>query len=414
MSTGFPHWIKKLAEMCKFFFSFQNRNLLFRLSSFDKARTFFYLTKFLKYKLFHLDSSLLKHTKIPKVKLVVARDSILNSATKLMEKFGKTQNILEFEYINEQGVGLGPTLEFYSLCSTALSRKDELWRLINNAYYFPAPVYSLSKSKEKEIVALFEFVGTVIAKSLIDDRLFDFPISEIFWEIVLKKTLGLYDMLRFDKAIGLLLIDLDKIALEKANIERDSTLTNEEKEQRINNLKYKNSKIEELKLYFSLPGYSEIPLDSHSNDELVTIFSLKEYIDLVVYTTFYSSISLQVESFIKGFNKVFPISNLNIFYPNEIEDIVCGSSSFNWDEAILRENIIAEHGYTSSSPQFHYLIKYLLSLDNEQKKKFLQYSTGSKRLPFGSFASLNPKLTIVKRLTPDKMNPNDFLPSVMT
>lgn len=46
-----------------------------------------------------------------------------------MELYGTSPGILEIEYFDEIGTGLGPTLEFYSLASKAFSRRDlSLWR----------------------------------------------------------------------------------------------------------------------------------------------------------------------------------------------------------------------------------------------------------------------------------------------
>ena len=53
-------------------------------------------------------------------------------------------------------------------------------------------------------------------------------------------------------------------------------------------------------------------------------------------------------------------------------------------------------------------------LDKQNQKLFLQYVTGSPKLPYGGFAKLNPLLTIAKRLTPEGQLADSYLPSVMT
>lgn len=46
-----------------------------------------------------------------------------------MELYGTSPAILEIEYFDEIGTGLGPTLEFYSLASKEFARRDlGLWR----------------------------------------------------------------------------------------------------------------------------------------------------------------------------------------------------------------------------------------------------------------------------------------------
>ena len=54
----------------------------------------------------------------------ISRNHILESAMKVFELYGSSSSILEVEYFEEVGTGLGPTLEFYSLTSREFARKD--------------------------------------------------------------------------------------------------------------------------------------------------------------------------------------------------------------------------------------------------------------------------------------------------
>jgi len=38
----------------------------------------------------------------------------------IFESFGESKGLLNFEYINEEGEGLGPTLEYYTLVTDSL------------------------------------------------------------------------------------------------------------------------------------------------------------------------------------------------------------------------------------------------------------------------------------------------------
>lgn len=44
------------------------------------------------------------------------------------------------------------------------------------------------------------------------------------------------------------------------------------------------------------------------------------------------------------------------------------------------------------------LLEIMLEFDLEQQRAFLQFVTGAPRLPTGGLASLNPKLTIVRKV----------------
>lgn len=48
---------------------------------------------------------------------------------KVFEMYGSSRAVLEIEYFNEVGTGLGPTLEFYTMLSHDFQRRGlKLWR----------------------------------------------------------------------------------------------------------------------------------------------------------------------------------------------------------------------------------------------------------------------------------------------
>ena len=84
------------------------------------------------------------------------------------------------EFDGEEGTGLGPTLEFYSLTAAELQRKSlKMWIVEDqglmeehHGYYvhqmsglFPAP-WPQHHEEVEEINSLFSFLGSLIAKCL--------------------------------------------------------------------------------------------------------------------------------------------------------------------------------------------------------------------------------------------------------
>lgn len=53
-------------------------------------------------------------------KRTVQRHSVLRQAEHVMHEFAHTKALLEIQYENEVGTGLGPTLEFYALVSQVI------------------------------------------------------------------------------------------------------------------------------------------------------------------------------------------------------------------------------------------------------------------------------------------------------
>ncbi len=53
----------------------------------------------------------------------------MKQAEKVMDELGSSRALLEIQYENEVGTGLGPTLEFYALVSRELQRVElDMWR----------------------------------------------------------------------------------------------------------------------------------------------------------------------------------------------------------------------------------------------------------------------------------------------
>ena len=63
-----------------------------------------------------------------------------------MKGFHHSNTFLEFEYKDEVGSGLGPTLEFYTLSANCIRSLDYLWRKdTRNNDLFPAPLEQADK-----------------------------------------------------------------------------------------------------------------------------------------------------------------------------------------------------------------------------------------------------------------------------
>jgi hypothetical protein len=46
---------------------------------------------------------------------------------------------------------------------------------------------------------LFKLAGTMIAKSIVDNRLIDLPLSRLMWDLLLSKKLNLFDLNTLDQ-----------------------------------------------------------------------------------------------------------------------------------------------------------------------------------------------------------------------
>jgi len=80
-------------------------------------------------------------------------------------------------------------LEFYSLIFSNFKENKHIWYKTTNNTLYPRPYCENSEIKKEEISKLFMILGYVIARGIYDDRLIDFPLNPLFWDIVLEKVI---------------------------------------------------------------------------------------------------------------------------------------------------------------------------------------------------------------------------------
>lgn len=152
-SSCLPDWALDLPQHFPFLFPFATRYNFLQSTSFGYARL---ILKWQSQQTRGQDSSRRDDGvgflgRLQRQKVRISRQHILESAVKVFELYGSSSSILEVEYFEEVGTGLGPTLEFYSLVSKEFARKDlKIWRdadpLLSGPYVhhplglFPAPI----------------------------------------------------------------------------------------------------------------------------------------------------------------------------------------------------------------------------------------------------------------------------------
>ncbi|XP_026764305.2 E3 ubiquitin-protein ligase TRIP12 isoform X3 [Galleria mellonella] len=501
MTGNLPPWLKKVAYACPFVFPFECRHLLFYVVSFDRDRA---LQRLLEAGgerggaggmgggAGGADSERVA-PRLDRRKRTVQRHNVLRQAEHVMHEFAHSKALLEIQYENEVGTGLGPTLEFYALVSQELQRADlDLWHGSENFKQKPTsfageivksqpPVVtdraadaaarlassvrdalSLDEERtpeasdfEKEtsipspapdatyvswpcglfpqaigrnarashlsrVKAKFRFLGKFMAKAVMDSRMVDIPLSVAMyrWAVSEQQWLSLSDVRSVAPELWRSLCRLRRVAERARLIAADPRHTPDQKNHMISALELDGCPIEELGLDFILPGDGCTELRRGGRDLPVTAHNLQNYISLVSHWLLYEGVSKQMSAFKEGFESVFPLANLKIFYPEELEQVFCGSPSGGrdqrWEPRMLAECIRPDHGYNAESRAIRMLIDILASYNREEQRLFLQFVTGSPRLPTGGFKALNPPLTVVRKSLESSLDPDEYLPSVMT
>lgn len=436
MTGNIPTWLTELGKTCPFFFPFDTRQMLFYVTAFDRDRAMQRLLD-TNPEINQSDSQDSRVApRLDRKKRTINREELLKQAESVMQDLGSSRAMLEIQYENEVGTGLGPTQEFYALVSQELQRADlGLWRgeevalsnpkgsqegtkyMFSSRGLFAVPFGRTTKPAHiAKIKMKFRFLGKLMAKAIMDFRLLDLPLGLPFYKWMLRheSSISSHDLVNIDPGVAKSIQHLEDIIRQKKRIEQDRSHTRETLQQALESLNMNGCSVEDLGLDFTLPGFPNIELKKGGKDVPVTIHNLEEYLRLVVYWTLNEGVLRQFESFREGFESVFPLHHLQYFYPEELDQLLCGSKSESWDVKTLMECCRPDHGYTHDSRAVRFLFEVLSSFDAEQQRLFLQFVTGSPRLPVGGFRSLNPPLTIVRKTFESTENPDDFLPSVMT
>ena len=124
------------------------------------------------------------------------------------------------------------------------------------------------------------------------------------------------------------------------------------------------------------PNGDKIPVDIKNKDE---------YVDLYLDWYFNQSIKEVFNSFERGFYRVFNRDLCKILSPEELELIICGTQTLDFNEL---KRVCKYEEYTKDSETIKQFWEVLLEFNEEEKKKFLSFVTGCDRAPIGGLGSL--------------------------
>ncbi|KAL0088270.1 hypothetical protein F4703DRAFT_1734681 [Phycomyces blakesleeanus] len=359
-------------------------------------------------------------------KVRIIRSQMLESAIKILDLFGSSQSVLEVEYTGEEGTGLGPSLEFYASTSKEFCKKSiNLWRDGGNdpsSLYvdasrglFPKTLPKNANGKSaKKILNLFKTLGQFVAKAMLDFRIIDIPFSVAFFKLALDESVDQDKLIKeIDPTLSKSLDTLQSYIKQKNALYKDTTKDMMQQIKEAQNITVDNARLEDLCLEFTLPGDPTIELKPGGSEIPVTINNVEEYVNLLKDSLVGSGIAQQLDVFRKGFNGLFAIDDLKILSHQELVSLF-GQSSEDWTYGTLADTIKADHGFTMESPAFKNLLEILSEMDDDSRRDFLQFTTGSPRLPIGGWKAIRPVFTVVRKVPEAPLHADDYLPSVMT
>ncbi|XP_032965572.1 E3 ubiquitin-protein ligase HECTD1 isoform X4 [Rhinolophus ferrumequinum] len=205
--------------------------------------------------------------------------------------------------------------------------------------------------------------------------------------------------------------EIKDLAIKRRQILSNKGLSEDEKNTKLQELVLKNPSgsgpplsIEDLGLNFQfcpssrIYGFTAVDLKPSGEDEMITMDNAEEYVDLMFDFCMHTGIQKQMEAFRDGFNKVFPMEKLSSFSYEEVQMILCGNQSPSWAAEDIINYTEPKLGYTRDSPGFLRFVRVLCGMSSDERKAFLQFTTGCSTLPPGGLANLHPRLTVVRKV----------------
>ncbi|XP_018332233.1 ubiquitin-protein ligase E3A [Agrilus planipennis] len=323
----------------------------------------------------------------PYLRLKVRRDHIIDDALVELEMIAmenpldlKKQLVVEFE--GEQGIDEGGvSKEFFQLVIEEIFNPDYAMFTFENdsetAWFNPTSF---------ESDAQFTLIGIVLGLAIYNNIILavNFPM------VVYRKLMG-------------------KRGSYEDLLEWNPTIYNSLKQL----LEYDEPDIEDVFMQTFRISYQDVfgsiiyhDLKENGDQINVTHQNKHEFVDLYADYMLNKSVEKQFRAFYRGFQMVTDESLLELlFRPEEIELLICGSKNFDFDE--LEGATEYDGGYTSDTPIIKHFWSVVHSLSMEDKRKLLQFATGSDRVPLGGLSKL--KLVIARNGTD-----SDRLPTAHT
>ncbi|XP_077389865.1 ubiquitin-protein ligase E3A-like isoform X5 [Festucalex cinctus] len=309
----------------------------------------------------------------PYLKLKVRRDHVIDDALVRLEMISmenpsdlKKQLFVEFE--GEQGVDEGGvSKEFFQLVLEEIFNPD-----IGMFTYDDDTKLFWFNSSSLEIEAQYTLVGIVLGLAIYNNCILDVHFPMVVYRKLMGKRGTFCDL---PDSHPVLYQSLKELLDYSGDVEADMALT---------------FQISHTDLFGSPVLYD---LKEKAEDVPVSKENRQEFVDLYADYILNTSVERQFRAFKKGFLMVTSESPLKyLFRPEEVELLICGSRKLDFEA--LEKSVEYDGGYCKDTQIIKDFWETLHSFGEEQKRLFLQFTTGTDRAPVGGLGKL--KMIIAK------------------
>jgi len=310
----------------------------------------------------------------PYLKLQIRRDHIIADALVELEMVVlenpadlKKQLVVEFD--SEQGIDEGGlSKEFFQLIIEEIFNPDYgmfIHCSESHTYWFNPSSY--------ESCAQFTLIGIVLGLAMYNSVILDLHLPSVIYRKLGGKKGNFEDLKEFKPSIWKGLNEL---------------------------LEYAADDMEDVFMQPFQVSYTDlfgstitVDLKEGGANIMVNQSNKREYAELYADFLINKNVEQQFLAFQRGFDLVTSESPVHmLFTPRELEMLICGEKEFDFNE--LENSTEYDGGYNKETNVVRWFWDAVHNMDLEDKRRLLQFTTGSDRIPVGGLAKL--RLTIAK------------------
>jgi len=145
-----------------------------------------------------------------------------------------------------------------------------------------------------------------------------------------------------------------------------------------------------VELTFSTEDHSfgrsqTIDLIENGRNIVVTEKTKEKYVSLVCQHRMTTAIQSQIKAYLEGFHELVKPELISIFTAKELELLISGMPDIDIDD--LKKNTDYQ-GWKATDKEIGWFWSIMFSLSRSEKAAFLQFATGSSKVPLAGFAEL--------------------------
>ena len=208
----------------------------------------------------------------------------------------------------------------------------------------------------------FEFIGKIMAKAIYDGMMLDCYFTRNIYKFITNTPISYHDMEDYDP----IFYKSIKILLENDYTDKETYLT----------YSYNHDNLGEIQIIDLIENGRNIEVNENNKFD---------YVQKLCSAKLYENIKPQVEALLRGFYSIIPQKLITIFNYRELELIISGLPTIDikdWKRNTLYDN------YTEQTPIIQYFWEIIESYDNNERAEFLQFVTGSSKVPLEGFSAL--------------------------